>query len=88
MSRVVFALALLLTALPALAAEENPQCHKGQSLRGKESRIHCIPGKPARAKGRSQCDGPEALAGGRSEVGEVTGEHFRGRDVGPVDRRR
>jgi hypothetical protein len=33
MSRVVFTLALLLTALPALAAEETPQCHKGQSLR-------------------------------------------------------
>jgi hypothetical protein len=32
MSRVVFALALLLTALPALA-EENPTCHRGQSLR-------------------------------------------------------
>jgi hypothetical protein len=32
MSRVVVALALLLTALPLLA-EENPQCHKGQSLR-------------------------------------------------------
>lgn len=33
MSRVVFALVLLLAALPALAAEETPQCHKGQSLR-------------------------------------------------------
>lgn len=33
MSRVVFTLALLLTALPVLAAEETPQCHKGQSLR-------------------------------------------------------
>jgi hypothetical protein len=32
MSRVVFALALLLTALP-VPAEENPTCHKGQSLR-------------------------------------------------------
>ena len=32
MSRVVFALTLLLTALPALAAEA-PQCHKGQSVR-------------------------------------------------------
>jgi hypothetical protein len=32
MSRVVFTLALLLTALPTLA-EETPQCHKGQSLR-------------------------------------------------------
>ena len=32
MSRVVFTLALLLTALPVLA-QENPACHKGQSLR-------------------------------------------------------
>jgi hypothetical protein len=32
MSRVVFTLALLLTALPVLA-QENPTCHKGQSLR-------------------------------------------------------
>jgi hypothetical protein len=32
MSRVVFALALILTSLPVLA-EENPSCHKGQSLR-------------------------------------------------------
>ncbi|MFY9823613.1 MAG: hypothetical protein WAM82_19680 [Thermoanaerobaculia bacterium] len=32
MSRVFFALALLLTALPVLA-EENPPCHKGQSQR-------------------------------------------------------
>ncbi|HSS52976.1 MAG TPA: hypothetical protein VLX28_28880 [Thermoanaerobaculia bacterium] len=32
MSRVVVALALLLTALPALA-DETPQCRKGQSLR-------------------------------------------------------
>lgn len=32
MSRVVFALALLFTALPALA-EENPTCHRGDSLR-------------------------------------------------------
>jgi hypothetical protein len=32
MSRVAFVLALLLTALPALA-EEDPPCHKGQSLR-------------------------------------------------------
>ncbi len=32
MSRVVFTLALLLTALPVLA-QETPQCHKGQSLR-------------------------------------------------------
>ncbi|HSS77378.1 MAG TPA: hypothetical protein VLV54_11605 [Thermoanaerobaculia bacterium] len=32
MNRVAFALVLLLTALPALA-EENPSCHKGQSVR-------------------------------------------------------
>jgi len=32
MNRVAFVLALLVTALPALA-EENPSCHKGQSLR-------------------------------------------------------
>src|SRR5262245_7087902 len=61
---------------------------KRQSLRRKEFRIDRIPRKPVRTKWRSQCNVLIALTGWRCEVGEVTGEHFRSRNEGPVDRRR